>query len=63
MDFGKQAKVEERPLKPREVPAFYLKAKALRIKIFACRVCRTDIHLTEGKLSPEKPPLILRTKQ
>src|SRR4051794_31458268 len=50
--------VEESPLvlgamdAPRPGPA------EVRIKVSACAVCRTDLHLVEGDLAPHKLPVI-----
>ncbi len=54
-----QTKVEENPLKLTEVPDPEPKAKEIRIKVYACGVCRTDIHIAEGDLPLRKSPLIL----
>jgi propanol-preferring alcohol dehydrogenase len=55
----KQAKIEEKPLRLEEVPTPHPKDNEIRIKIFACGVCRTDIHIAEGDLPLRKSPLIL----
>ena len=55
----KQAKVEQKPLKLIELPSPHPKDDQIRIKIFACGVCRTDIHIAEGDLPLRKSPLIL----
>lgn len=54
----KQAKIEEKPLKLEEIPTPHPKDNEIRIKIFACGVCRTDIHIAEGDLSLKKIPLL-----
>ncbi len=30
----------------------------MRVKVRACGVCRTDLHVTEGELPPRKSPVI-----
>jgi zinc-binding alcohol dehydrogenase family protein len=55
----KQAKIEEKPLRLMEVSAPHPKDNEIRIKIYACGVCRTDIHIAEGDLPSRKSPLIL----
>jgi propanol-preferring alcohol dehydrogenase len=55
----KQAPIEERPLRLAEVPEPHAKAGEIRIKMMACGVCRTDVHIAEGDLPLHKSPLIL----
>lgn len=55
----KQAKIEDKPLRLAELPSPRPKDDEIRIKIFACGVCRTDIHIAEGDLPLRKSPLIL----
>jgi propanol-preferring alcohol dehydrogenase len=55
----KQAKIEEKPLSLQEVPNPELEQGEVRIKVHACGVCRTDIHIAEGDLPLRKSPLIL----
>jgi len=54
-----QAKIEERPLKLVEVPTPHPRDDEVRVKILACGVCRTDIHIAEGDLPLRKSPVIL----
>jgi propanol-preferring alcohol dehydrogenase len=55
----KQSKIEEKPLSLQEVPTPQPKQGEIRIKVHACGVCRTDIHIAEGDLPLRKSPLIL----
>lgn len=55
----KQAKIEEKPLRLEETPTPHPKDDEIRIKISACGICRTDIHIAEGDLPLRKSPLIL----
>jgi propanol-preferring alcohol dehydrogenase len=55
----KQAKVEEKPLRLGEIPTPHPKDNEIRVKIYACGICRTDIHIAEGNLPLRKSPLIL----
>lgn len=55
----KNMKIEEKPLRLEEVPTPYPKDNEIRIKIFACGVCRTDIHVAKGDLPLRKSPSIL----
>jgi propanol-preferring alcohol dehydrogenase len=54
-----QARVEELPLKLVEVPIPHPQDDEIRVKISACGVCRTDIHIAEGDLPLRKSPIIL----
>ena len=46
------------PLVPSEVPMPALHSGQLRIRVTACAVCRTDLHLIDGELPNPKLPLI-----
>ena len=54
----KQAPIEKFPLRLREVPRPEPGPQEIRIKIIACGICRTDIHIAEGDLPMRKSPLI-----
>ncbi|MFN2218843.1 MAG: zinc-binding alcohol dehydrogenase family protein [Anaerolineae bacterium] len=54
-----QARVEQRPLKLVEMPTPHPEGDEVRIKVVACGVCRTDIHIAEGDLALKKAPIIL----
>jgi len=54
-----QADIEERPLKLVEVPTPHPQDGEIRLKILACGVCRTDIHIAEGDLALKKSPIVL----
>jgi alcohol dehydrogenase, propanol-preferring len=47
------------PLRPAEVPVPEPGAGQVRIKVKACGVCRTDLHIIDGELPPHKRPLII----
>lgn len=47
-----------KPLELREVPKPEPNEKQLLIKISACGVCRTDLHIYDGELDEPKVPLI-----
>ena len=55
----RQARVEEKPLKLVEVPTPHAQDDKVRVKVVACGVCRTDIHIAEGDLPLKKSPVIL----
>lgn len=47
------------PLALREVPCPPVGDREVLIKVSACGVCRTDLHIVDGELSSPKLPLIL----
>jgi alcohol dehydrogenase, propanol-preferring len=47
------------PLLLKEVPLPTPEPFEVRIKVSACGVCRTDLHIVDGELPPPKLPLIL----
>jgi len=47
------------PLVAREVPRPVLRPDQLLVRIAACAVCRTDLHVLDGELPHPKLPLIL----
>lgn len=55
----KQAKIEEKPLRLEEVETPEPTDNEIRIKVYSCGVCRTDIHIAEGDLPLKKSPIIL----
>ncbi len=55
----RQAKIEDRPLRLEEIPTPEPSDHEIRIKVHACGICRTDIHVAEGDLPMKKSPLIL----
>ncbi len=48
-----------RPLRPADIPRPVCGAGQLRLRVRACGVCRTDLHLRDGELAPGKLPLVL----
>ena len=54
----KTAPVDESPLELREVADPSPSPGEVRVKVSACGVCRTDIHIIEGDLPEEKRPVI-----
>lgn len=55
----KQAAIERKPLLRQELPIPKVEKGEIRVKVHACGVCRTDIHVAEGDLPLRKSPLIL----
>jgi propanol-preferring alcohol dehydrogenase len=48
-----------RPLVAQRVPMPVPAAHQVLLKVLACGVCRTDLHIADGDLAPHKLPLIL----
>jgi len=57
--LDKRAKIEDMPLRFKEIPTPDPSDHEIRIKVHACGICRTDIHIAEGDLPLKKAPLIL----
>ncbi len=49
---------EENPLSPRELPTPKPGRGEVRVRVNACGLCRTDLHITEGELPLRKRPLV-----
>jgi propanol-preferring alcohol dehydrogenase len=47
------------PLRLAEVPVPEPGPGQVRVKVLACGVCRTDLHIVDGELPPHKRPLIM----
>lgn len=54
----KQAPIETRPLHRTELPTPVPSDDELLIRIRACGICRTDLHVVEGDLALKKSPVI-----
>ena len=52
------ARVETNPLVSTEVPIPEPAADELLVRVSACGVCRTDLHVIEAELPPRKTPVI-----
>ena len=52
------ARVETNPLDFTDVPDPLAQDGQLLVKVAACGVCRTDLHVVEGELPPSKSPVI-----
>lgn len=50
--------IERDPLRIEEVPRPVLKPGCMLIRVHACGVCRTDLHIVEGELLPRMSPLV-----
>src|SRR5437016_4640217 len=49
--------IENRPLQLAEISKHIPQADELLIKVAACGICRTDLHVTEGDLNPRLVPV------
>ncbi len=47
------------PLVPADLPALEPGAGELRVRVAACGVCRTDLHVADGELTEPKLPIVL----
>ena len=52
------ARIETKPLRLAEVPKPEPLAGEVLVKVHACGVCRTDLHVVEGELPARKSPVI-----
>jgi propanol-preferring alcohol dehydrogenase len=52
------AAVESNPLKYTDYPDPEPSGSEVRVRVHACGVCRTDLHVVEGELAPRKSPVI-----
>lgn len=62
MDATMQAMVLEAPgapLRPRSLPVPQPRAGEVLVRVHACGVCRTDLHVADGELPHPKLPLVL----
>lgn len=58
MVLERQGPVASNPLARREIPPPEPGPGEVRVRVLACGVCRTDLHVIEGDLPPRKLPLI-----
>jgi propanol-preferring alcohol dehydrogenase len=52
------APIAERPLHIEDIPQPHRAAGQVLLRVRACGVCRTDLHITEGELPVRRSPLI-----
>lgn len=50
--------IERSPLRLAEVPDPIPGDREVRVRVICCAVCRTDLHVVEGDLPPQKQPVI-----
>jgi len=56
--LAKPAPIADRPLRIKDLAQPQTAVGKLLLKVRACGVCRTDLHITEGELPPQRSPLI-----
>ena len=50
--------IDRRPLTLRELPDPRPGPNEIRVRVQACGICRTDLHVVEGELAPKHPQII-----
>src|ERR1700751_283633 len=50
--------ISQAPLKIEDIPTPEPKPGHVLVKVLACGVCRTDLHIAEGELPPRMPRVI-----
>ena len=58
MVLERQARVATRPLAHRDLPDPVPGPQEILVRVTACGVCRTDLHVIEGDLAPRRLPLV-----
>lgn len=58
MVLREQAAIETRPLRMEDVPEPRAGPGRVRLRVSACGICHTDLHVVEGDLEPHKMPVI-----
>jgi propanol-preferring alcohol dehydrogenase len=53
-----QGPIESNPLHRTEVPDPEPRSTEMRVRVRACAICRTDLHVIEGDLPPRRLPLV-----
>ena len=51
------ARIESNPLELAEIPKPVPIGPQVLVRVSACGICRTDLHVTEGELPPRKSPI------
>ena len=59
MQLAAPAAAAERPLRLVELPVPHPRPGEVLLKVHACGVCRTDLHILEGELPPHRSPVVL----
>jgi propanol-preferring alcohol dehydrogenase len=58
MVLERQARIDSRPLAHRDLPDPTPGPRELLVRVLACGVCRTDLHVIEGDLAPRRLPVV-----
>jgi len=58
MRLARQGPVHSRPLERVDAPIPEPGPGELRVRVRACAICRTDLHIVEGDLPPRRLPLV-----
>lgn len=58
MVLSRPAPVETSPLALRDVPVPEPGAREIRVRVHVCGVCRTDLHVVEGELPPQRDAVV-----
>src|ERR1700675_4399870 len=53
----KPAPIETNPLQYTDVPKPAPSGTQVLVRVSACAICRTDLHVIEGELAPRKSPI------
>lgn len=58
MILRRQGPIGSRPLASEDVPDPEPRASEIRVRVRACAICRTDLHIIEGDLPRQRLPLV-----
>jgi alcohol dehydrogenase, propanol-preferring len=58
MILHRQGPIDSRPLDRAELADPEPRAHEIRVRVRACAICRTDLHVVEGDLPPRRLPLV-----
>src|SRR5437763_29804 len=58
MALSSPASIDASPLVLRDFPTPQPAMKEIRVKVEACAICRTDLHICEGELPPHRPNVV-----
>lgn len=58
LQLAAPAPAAERPLRLRELPVPEPDPGQVLLRVLACGVCRTDLHILEGELPPHRSPVV-----
>jgi len=58
MVLPRPAPVETAPLQLRDLPVPEPAPHEIRVRVEACGICRTDLHVVEGDLPPQRPQIV-----